>query len=102
MAGLASLFGGGGYGGNDSGVSTSSPFYNDSGIYFRSSGSGGIDAGDAVANQPRATSGGNQAVPDSTVPFGNFSGQDSGINPLYLIIGALLAVGVAVFFLFRK
>ncbi len=87
-------------GGHSSSATQASPFYNDSGIYFRSSDSGGIDAGDVEATStPRQTTGGIQAVPDSSLGAGFSSGNTSYI---FLIIGGIIALGAVLFFAFKK
>lgn len=102
--GLLSLFGGGGAGGFDYGASgaQSSPFYNESGINFNSPGAGAIsDSGSSASAQPRQTSGGNQAIPDSTIPYGDFSAQPSS-NIIYYVIGAIVLLAIGGYLAFKK
>lgn len=102
MAGLLSLFGGGIPGlSNDSSVATSSPFYNDSGIYFNSPNAGGITAGDSSASTPRSQSGGNNPIADSLIPNGDFSAQSSG-NIIYYVIGAIVLLAIGGYLAFKK
>lgn len=80
----------------------SSPFYNESGIYFNSPGAGGIsDSPTSSEAVPRSKAVVPNAIADSTIPYGSFSNPpDNSI--LYYIIGAIALIGVAVFFVFRK
>jgi len=106
MGSLASLFGAGGGGSTSPSSSTaqSSPFYNESGIYFNSPGAGTLTAGpvsaDASPPNSRQTLGGNNALYDSTIPALNSS---LPVSPSILYIaGALLLVLLAGIFLIKK
>lgn len=95
-----------------SGISASTPFYNNAGISFGKSsqqgGGGDSSGGTVVATASRQQAGGNQAIPDSqalqsyyansaNVPMGG------GTNWLpWIIGGGVLIVGVILFFVLRK
>ncbi len=97
---LASLFGGGlDYGASGA---QSAPFYNNSGINFDSPGAQSIsDSPVSAVATPRQTTGGNQAIPDSTIPGVSFDPQTSS-NLIYYVIGGILLLGIGVYFAFKK
>lgn len=104
--GFLSLLGGaaGGFGmDNNSSVAQSTPFYNDSGIYFNSPGAGTITAGpttaDATTDPSRQNTGGIQALPASTLSTGGLFAPGS---PVPYIVGAVLVIFVIIFAIFKK
>lgn len=104
MAGLASLFTGGGLGGysNSSGVTASTPFYNESGIYFDSPNAGAIsDSGSTASSVPKSQQNSSNAIADSLLPNGDFSTRSSS-NLVYYIIGAIVALVLVGYLAFKK
>lgn len=103
LSGLSSLLGGALGGGVNSSASQSTPFYNDSGIYFRSAGAGGIDAGDvgstASSGAPKSA-GGIQAFPDSSLGATFSSPTDNSI--IYYVIGGIILLVVGGYLAFKK
>jgi len=100
------LSGGGGLSPNSS-TAQSSPFYNDSGIYFDSPGAGGIsgNSSDATATPSgsRQTAGGINALPSSDLLNGISAPTASGGNSLiYLALAGVAALAVGAYFLFKK
>lgn len=85
---------------NSSSTAQSTPFYNESGIYFNSPGAGKIEAGDAVASATpadanRQLSGGNSPqsyLPDFSSPL---SGGSSAL--IWIAGGAVILIGILIY-----
>lgn len=100
---LSGLLGGGGGLSPSSDTAQSSPFYNQSGIYFDSPNAGAIsgNTSDPVAALPRSQTGGVAPLPYNQLPASSPAVQSS--SSLYLLIfGGLAAAAIAVFFIFKK
>lgn len=102
---LASLLGGGGLSPSSS-TSQSTPFYNESGIYFSSPDSGNLDAGavssDASTPNSRQQNGGIAPVAASAVPAASTSLLSGSTGTVVILGGIALLVLGTVFFLFKK
>lgn len=104
LEGLASLFGGGGGSlSPSSDTAQSSPFYNESGIYFNSPGAGDItgNAADATSQTPRSQAGGINPLPYSQLPSNTAAVANNGSSLYLLIFGGLLAVAGIAYFIFK-
>lgn len=95
-----------------SGISASTPFYNNSGISFGKSsqtgGGGDSSGGTVVATASRQQAGGNQAVPDSQAAQSYYANSGATATTAvtnwipWMIGGGVLVVGVILFFVLRK
>lgn len=105
LSALGSLFGGGGGSlSPSSDTAQSSPFYNESGIYFDSPNAGNIsgNAADATSAPPRALAGGVNPLPYSQLPTNTAAIANNGSSTYLLIFGFLILAAGAAFLLFRK
>lgn len=106
--GLLSLLGGAGGGGfgmdEHSSAAQSTPFYNQSGIYFNSAGAGEIQAGDSSASPTsdasRQTAGG--LSPQSGSGFSSILQPVGGSSLLPYIAGAILLAILSIVLLRKK